>query len=109
MGKKAVKQSAKARKNKTPTRRTTGIPDDGIPDRDAAEAVWNTTMAVEVPSAGTIAAYLTQRGLTHRPPDAPSAAHVTSVLRVEGGDKYVVGKTIAEGGMGIVKEVSDVN
>jgi serine/threonine protein kinase len=79
-------------------------------ERLAANAVWNTTQSVEVENAGTISRFLNQKGLAKRSPlAAPKPFDVTSVLRVDGGEKYVLGKTIAEGGMGIVREASDLN
>ncbi len=67
-------------------------------------------MAVEIAGAGTISEYLTQRGMTKRAPEKPAApVRPASVLRVEGGEKYVVGNLIAEGGMGTVREVRDIN
>ncbi len=77
--------------------------------RLAANAVWNTTQSVEVENIGTISRYLNQRGMSKPPLAKPKPFDITSVLRVEGGEKYVLGKTIAEGGMGIVREARDLN
>jgi len=83
---------------------------DLMSPQDEAAAIWNTTQAVELPMGRTIGEFLTDRGLSKSAGgEVVSPAQAVSRLRVEGGEKYQVGRTIAEGGMGIVREVRDVN
>ena len=104
------KKPAKGADERRLQKRAVAKGSEQISEQQAAEAVWNTTMAVEVAGAGTISEYLTQRGLTRRPiPEQAEPVRPSSVLRVEGGEKYVVGSMIAEGGMGTVREVRDIN
>lgn len=73
-------------------------------------AVSNTTRAVEVENIGTLSHYLIQHGLGRlKAGTKTKSLDASSVLRVEGGEKYAVGKVIAEGGMGIVREAHDLN
>lgn len=103
-----MKKPTKRSKVVRPTRRGRARRDAAL-ECLAAEAVWNTTQSVEVENIGTISRYLNQRGMAKPPLAKKKPFDVTSVLRVEGGEKYVLGKTIAEGGMGIVREARDLN
>ena len=75
----------------------------------AIDPILNITESVEVEDIGTISRLLSRRGLSKPLRAKPKPFDVTSVLRVEGGEKYVLGRVIAEGGMGVVREARDLN
>ena len=74
-------------------------------------SLWSATQSVEVPEGKTITEYLSQHGLQRGVELDQSVAEyaAASILRVEGGRKYEVGRLIAKGGMGVVNEAKDLN
>ena len=103
----------------------TGYPMNGEPNKpapgkgsqedpakvDVPSAVFGPTQKVNVPGQQTIKDFL-----PGQPPpaeidsNAPTVAETAGdILAVEGGAKYKVGPILAEGGMGVVREATDLN
>ncbi|MBN1268055.1 MAG: protein kinase [Kiritimatiellae bacterium] len=80
------------------------------PKRDTATGLSNPTRIVDVASGRTITEFLVQQGLTKGVTLEDDVEYsAASILRVEGGRKYEIGRELAKGGMGIIHEARDLN
>ncbi len=68
------------------------------------------TRQVDITSGRTLTEYLTQKGVARSVGvDTSSDFSASSILSVEGGKKYRVGRELAKGGMGTVFQAKDLN
>ena len=103
MKKKAKKPAAKVRRpKKTLAPRGT---------RSGTPGLFNPTRRVEVDGTRTFTAYLSQKGINASMGLETSTTDLTAsqMLRVEGGQKYTLGRMLAQGGMGAVHQARDLN
>ena len=105
MNKKTRTTAGKTGKSKTvskPADVRAGVPED--------EAGLRPTQNVRITGGRTLTEYLTQKGVKRSVGvDTSSDFSASSILSVEGGKKYRVGRELAKGGMGTVYQAKDLN
>ena len=103
MKKKAKKPAAKRR---PPKKAAPPAPAEADPS-----ALFNPTRKVEVDGTRTFTAYLSQKGVNASMGLETNTTDLTAaqILRVEGGQKYTLGRLLAQGGMGAVHQARDLN
>lgn len=105
MKKKTGKVTTKSRVSKSDSK-SSGVKHDRSGDEPGPRPTQN----VRVAGGRTLTEYLTQKGLARSiGADTSGDFNASTLLSVEGGRKYRVGREIAKGGMGTVFQAKDLN